>query len=398
MSSSRLALPATLLSALACGSGSSAPAPPPFHVAAGDNVLPLSVNGAHCASGSYLNKPCVSVTVCAPGTATCQTIDDVLLDTGSFGLRLFKQALTVSIPAVPASDGGSLAECVQFADGTADWGPVATADVVLANEPAVRVPIQVIDSTFGAVPPSCGSPETGPTSGNGILGVGVFTEDCGPACADPANGMYFSWNGSTISSAAAPTSAQVQNPVALLPVDNNGLIVALPGVPAAGAPAVEGAVVLGIGTRANNRPGPAMTLALDGSGDFTTTVSGGPAIPGSFVDTGSNGLFFPPPSPIPTCADHPEWFCPPAVVSLSATCTPSPGRAGASTQVPFQIANFDALVVQPNEGNDVFAQIGGGATSKAGFDWGLPFFLGRTVYLGLEGRRSTLGMGPFVAY
>src|SRR6266511_2934602 len=326
MSSSRLALPATLLSALACGSGSSAPAPPPFHVAAGDNVLPLSVNGAHCASGSYLNKSCVSVTVCAPWTATCQTIDDVLLDTGSFGLRLFKQALTVSIPAVPASDGGSLAECVQFADGTADWGPVATADVVLANEPAVRVPIQVIDATFGAVPPSCPDPETEPTVLNGILGVGVFVEDCGVACAaDPRNGTYYSSNGSTTSGAAAPVSSQVQNPVALLPVDNNGIVVALPGLAAGTAPSLQGAVVLGIGTRANNRPGPAKTLALDGSGDFTTTISGGPALPGSFVDTGSNGLFFSPPTPIPACADQPDWFCPPAVVSLSARNTPSHG-------------------------------------------------------------------------
>ncbi len=397
MRSIRLALVAALPCALGCGDGS--PAPLPFHVAEGDNVLSLSVNGVHCAKGSYLNKPCVSVTVCAPGTADCQTIDDVLLDTGSFGLRVFKQVLTVSLPNVSSSGGGSLAECVHFADGTADWGPVATADVVLAKEPAVRVPIQVIDATFGAVPPSCPDPETEPTVLNGILGVGVFVEDCGVACAaDPRNGTYYSSNGSTTSGAVAAVTSQVQNPVALLPVDNNGIIVALPAVDAAGAPAVEGAVVLGIGTRANNRPGPAATLALDGSGDFTTTVSGGAALPGSFVDTGSNGLFFAPPSPIPACTDHPEWFCPPAVVSLSATSTPSHGEPGASAQVSFQIANFDALVVQPNDGDAVFAQVGGGALPKAGFDWGLPFFLGRTVYLGVEGRRSTLGTGPFVAY
>ncbi len=139
-------------------------------------------------------------------------------------------------------------------------------------------------------------------------------------------------------------------------------------------------------------------MALDGSGDFTTTISGGPAIPGSFVDTGSNGLFFPPPTAIPACPDQPDWFCPPALVSLTATNTPSPGRPGASSQVPFQIANFDALVVQPKSGNAVFPQVGGGVTLKEGFDWGLPFFLGRTVYVGLAGRRSTLGAGPLVAY
>ena len=46
---------------------------------------------------SYPNKPCVSVTVCSPGTSTCQTISDILLDTGSTGLRIFKSLLTASL-------------------------------------------------------------------------------------------------------------------------------------------------------------------------------------------------------------------------------------------------------------------------------------------------------------
>ena len=57
-------------------------------------MLPITVNGSLCSINSYINKPCVSVTVCTPGTSTCQTIDDILLDTGSFGLRIFKQVLT----------------------------------------------------------------------------------------------------------------------------------------------------------------------------------------------------------------------------------------------------------------------------------------------------------------
>src|SRR5689334_2706925 len=42
----------------------------------GANVLALSVNGSQCSANSYPNKPCVSVTVCTPGTSTCQTIND----------------------------------------------------------------------------------------------------------------------------------------------------------------------------------------------------------------------------------------------------------------------------------------------------------------------------------
>jgi len=31
-----------------------------------NNVLPITVNGALCSPNSYLNKPCVSVTICTP--------------------------------------------------------------------------------------------------------------------------------------------------------------------------------------------------------------------------------------------------------------------------------------------------------------------------------------------
>src|SRR5664280_392000 len=153
-----------------------------------DNVLAVTVNGSLCSSNSYPNKPCVSVTVCSPGTSTCQTIDDILLDTGSYGLRIFKSLLTgISLTQV-ISGSGSLTECVQYADGSADWGPVQTADVVLGNEPAVRVPIQIIDSTFSGYN-SCSlngqyTLDTSPSEAgfNGILGVGLFAEDCGSGC------------------------------------------------------------------------------------------------------------------------------------------------------------------------------------------------------------------------
>ena len=394
MTSGRVAaLTALAALAAACG-GSSHPAA--FHVAPGDNVLAVSVNGIHCGGGSsYVNEPCVSVTICAPGTATCQTIDDVLLDTGSIGLRIFKQALTtVSLPSAPAPGGGNLAECIQYADGTADWGPVEVAEVTLANEPPVQVPIQVIDATFGAVPSTCPSPETAPTSFSGILGLGVFVEDCGAPCPADAN-VYFAWDGTSLTSQTLDASLQVQNPAALLPVDNNGFIVQLPAV-SGGAPAVEGAVVLGIGTRPNNHPVSASALALDGFGEFSTTLAGGSTIAGSFVDTGSNGLFFAPPAAVAACSDNPDWFCPPATLAYSATNVPSPGFPGNHLGASFQIGNFDALVAQPS--NAVFPQIGGGALPSAGFDWGVPFFLGRTVYLGIDGRPSIFGNGPLLAY
>lgn len=373
----------------------------------GNNVLSITVNGSLCSpatSASYINKPCVSVTVCSPGgTSTCQTINDILLDTGSYGLRIFKSVLSpaLSFPSV-ASGSGALAECVQFADGTAVWGPVQVAGVTLASEPTVTVPLQVIDAGFANINTAltstiCPGAEQNPAAAgfNGILGVGVFIEDCGPACVNTAgNGMYFSCSGSACGGATASLSQQVRNPVALLPQDNNGVIVMLPGVPAGGALWATGSLVLGIGTQANNMPFGVTAYPTDQFGEFTTVISGSAAAFSGFLDSGSNGLFFTAPSArqLPDCGVfNAGWFCPPSLVNLSATNTGASGSP--SGVVPFQIGNFNILVSSPNY---VFDDVGGSAPGI--FDWGLPFHFGRNVYVGIEGKGSSLGIGPYVAY
>jgi hypothetical protein len=45
-----------------------------------------------------------------------------------------------------------------------------------------------------------------------------------------------------------------------------------------------------------------------------------------------------------------------------------------------------------------FPDLGGPALAGAGFDWGLPFFLGGCVAVGYQGSTSTLGPGPVAAY
>ena len=265
-----------------------------------DNVLKVTVNGSLCSSSnnsSYPNKPCVSVTVCSPGTSTCQTIDDILLDTGASGLRIFSSVLTIPLTQV-SSGSGSLANCEQFADGSAEWGPVQMADIILGNEPAVKIPIQIIDSTFGSVPSSCGTPDSSPSvvGFNGILGIGLFAQDCGLGCTpsqDPrgTNGMYYSCIGSLCTGTAVSLGNQVQNPVSHLPADNNGIIVQLPLVPSGGAASVDGNLILGIGTRSNNIPsGVTMYPANSSYGEFIT-IFNEITYSHSFIDSGSNGLF-----------------------------------------------------------------------------------------------------------
>src|SRR5215210_6064106 len=89
-----------------------------------DNEVRITVDGG--TDGNSVNSPFVEVTVCAPGGSDCQTIDHVLLDTGSYGLRIAASALGArlsALPAVKAPDGGALAECAGFVSGYT-WGSV----------------------------------------------------------------------------------------------------------------------------------------------------------------------------------------------------------------------------------------------------------------------------------
>jgi hypothetical protein len=387
--------PLLMLMALAgcggSGGGSGSPAAPPVVAppVAGNNVLTITVNGSLCSDNpSYPNEPCVSVTICAPGTTNCQTINDILLDTGSFGLRIFNQAFTV--PLTPVTSGsGLLAECVQFGDGSSVWGPVQMAGVILGNESAIQIPIQVVNQGFGTPPNLCTSPnpETSPSEAryNGILGVGLFAQD---------SGQYFSCSAATSGSPCAATtpSVNVSNPVAALPVDNNGVLVQLPALPAGMAGSASGSLILGIGTQSNNTPSGVTAYGADQRAEITTTLNG--IQYAGFFDTGSNGLFFPSPSAtqLPACpSPNAPWFCPPATTGFSAT---NAGASGSpSGMVSFLIGNADSLF---STSNQVFGDLGGGAVNS--FDWGLPFFFGRSVFIGINGTSSSLGTGPYWAY
>ncbi len=378
--------------------------------AVASNVQPITVNGSLCSPNTtslYLNKPCVSITVCTPGSTTaCQTIKDILLDTGSYGLRIFRQALTVNLTQVMSSSTGSLATCAQFADGSADWGPVKIADVVLGNELAVTVPIEVIDATFGTVPSSCStlqqlqqSPDT--ALFNGILGVGVFAQDCGQTCVDTPIGIYYSCNGAGCSPTTVLLSNQVTNPVVSLPTDSNGVIVQLPTVPLAGSLSANGILVFGIDTQTNNASTGAAMYDADDHGEIRTIQNG--SLYASVVDSGSNGLFFTPPSSgqLPLCSNNLSWFCPesavsllPIVVTLSATNAGASGTP--SNDVFFQIGDFDDL--WSTTPNLAFSDIGGSTVESSLFDFGLPFFYGRNIYVGIEGANSNIGRGPYFAY
>ena len=375
-----------------------------------NNVQPVIMDYGPLVNGQYVgfnNVLYTTVTICVPGTTTCQSIDHVLVDTGSTGLRIPASLVTLNLPFMTDASNNPIGNCVQYADTTYQWGPIVKVDVQMAGEVASSVPIQIAGPTnFAAVPASCsagGTPAQTVTDlgANGLLGVGLFRQDCGSACAvGTPRAVYFTCPASGCVATSVSLTAQLQNPVWLFPQDNNGLSIILPQVGATGAVSLSGSMIFGIGTQTDNALGGAQAQAADDVGTFTTTFNG-IAYPGSFIDSGSDGYFFlnSTITGLPNCASNSDadgFYCPPSPVNFTAINSgPNPNGTGVavSTNVAFTIANALPLI---DSTSVVFNNIGG--PNPGSFDWGLPFFLGRTVFIGIEGQSSSAGTGPYWAY
>lgn len=368
------------------------------------NTTAITVDSGPAGVNGVINVPYVSVTVCRPGTTVCQTIDHVMLDTGSYGLRLLAAALddSLALPGIKTASGADAAECGKFVSGYT-WGAVRQADVKLADEEASGISIQVIGdagANFAATPASCssagnnlGSPDA--LGANGILGVGLFKHDCGDACARTAiSGAYYGCAGGACAASAMPLAVQISNPVASFAVNNNGVLVSLPAVGLAGLTSVSGTLTFGVNTQANNRIAAETVLPTDANGDFSTTYKGR-TYGASFIDSGSNGYFFAD-TTIRACSGG-DFFCPAAPLALSATN--SAADASASDTVAFNIVNLVQLpsTIRAAQVGGTLAGTAASGTSDA-FDWGLPFFYGRRVFVVMEGNTVNGKTGPLWAY
>ena len=407
---------ALLMTLAACSKGSSSASgssstgvittPPPTV----NNVQPVVMDYGPTVNGQFVgfnNTLYTTVIICVPGTSTCQSIDHVLVDTGSTGLRIPASLVTLSLPYVTDASNNPIGNCVQYADTTYQWGPLVKVDVQMAGEVASSVPIQIVGPTnFIAAPSLCTSGGTpaqtvADLGANGILGVGLFRQDCGSACAAAAPpAVYFTCPGSVCAAASVPLASQLQNPVWMFPQDNNGLAIILPQVGATGSVSLAGSMIFGIGTQSDNALGGAQAQGADSEGNFTTTFNG-KTYSGSFIDSGSSGYFFldATTTGLPNCAANSHangYYCPPSPVAFTAINSgPNPRGTGVPVSInnAFSIANAGPLIDSPSV---VFNNLGG--PNPAIFDWGIPFFLGRTVFVGIEGQSSPAGIGPYWAY
>lgn len=369
------------------------------------NEVPIIVDSGPLGASGIINQAYVSVNVCRPGTAVCQTVDHVLLDTGSVGLRLMASAVSsLDLPVARHSSGLTIGECVKFASGY-QWGAVRQADVKMANEIAGAVSIHVVaDSSpeFASVPTDCQSAgrnlgSVAALGANGILGLGFFKEDCGQACASSANlgDYYYSCGIGSCVNSALPLTQQVSNPVASFSQNKNGMLIVMPGVASGGVAKLTGGLIFGVGTQSNNLITGETVYAVDRSGNFTTTYNGR-VLTASFLDSGSNAYYFDDKN-IATCTVSTSFYCPRTVSTFSAINRSFDGRS--SGVINFRLDAVDALAA-----GTVAAQIAGaGSGFSAGFisnsfDWGLPFFFGRKVFVVMQGAATPSGSGPYLAY
>ena len=400
----------------------------------GNNVLSIAVDGGPTANQAngviYENAAFASATICSPRSASdCVTINHLLVDTGSTGLRVFQPEVSVlNLPVVNASNGSAAFNCVSFVDGTFMWGAVQQANVTMGSETADSVPIQVISNTNTGIPTSCSNGGTTNDNtaallgANGILGVGLEPTDCfyaGKSVCDQSFGLstpptpaYYTCSGGTCNPEFISVANQVANPVALLPKDNNGVIVELPAVSGT-ARTVSGSLVFGIGTESNNQLASTAAIFTLNCNDFVTVLEGQTlgitnanncTGPGSFIDSGSNGLFFPNVPNLPQCpsntsvGDLSGFYCPATTQTLSAT---NKGQNGQLKNTSFTVANAEGLFTNPSTSSDAaMSGLAGANPTGVGFDWGLPFFYGVNVYSAIDSKTVPSGApaAPWWAY
>ena len=211
---------------------------------------------------------------------------------------------------------------------------------------------------------------------------------------DPVDGrqlqqLFHVFRGHAAPRATVPLNQQVANPAANFAADNNGVIVQLP-------PVSEYRTVFGhrhAGVRHRHAVeqcagGLADLFATDGTGNLNGSYKNASVT--TFFDSGSNGTFFSD-SSIPVCKSSSAFYCPTSELALSNAIRSTDG-VSAST-VNFNVVSASSLTA--SGGKFAFNSLAGNFGDSRFFDFGLPFFFGRHVYVGFDlPGKST----PYVAF
>lgn len=383
-----------ILALVACNSGSNG---------GGGNIpidpsnMQISVTPNSNGVCNSVNSPCVSVTICDSNNNNCSRVNNILLDTGSFGLRVFSSTLsssTLNSLTPITANGNKVGECVSYGDGSQNWGSIAYANLQLAvGATATNTPIQIIDSTFSKVPSSCYNATSSPTDFgyNGILGVGLSKND---------GGNYYSCNGNSCTSYNLPIKQQVANPVSLLPQNNNGITLTFDNVGSGGGSGITGQLIFGVSTTQSNTVNVANTYpaTFDSNGIPVFNSQMNSINYSGFLDSGTNTLSFNGSgiSGLSQCTGQlAGFFCPISTINLSPSNLNSNSNYINSS---ISIANAYNIL---NSGDSAYSNIGATIPSGIGqnyIDYGIPFFYGKTIQLVFQGSSSNIVNGPAWAW
>ncbi len=355
------------------------------------------------------NVPYVSVTVCAAGTTTCQTIDHVLVDTGSVGLRIEHDALNATMQTALAASyvktgSDPVGECYQYLDGYV-FGSVASADVTVGSEAASGLKMMVIGDrgNFATVPTACSSgggdslDTVDDFGANGVIGIGLSSMDCGTFCNTRTNSYYYDCASGGCTQVAWASASQIQNPITLFPVDNNGSALEFPAPNAAGQVSLHGTLTFGIATQSNNALGAATVLPVNGSG-YITAVYNSKSLTKSFIDSGTNFLSFSDTAIAQCTGQLKGFYCPPTPLTISVSLSGTSGASATASLPVISASTFpDADAVLPGLAGDP-SQFSNVTTISSSFDFGLPFFYGRKVFTSISGRAAGSVSGGFFAF
>jgi hypothetical protein len=195
----------------------------------------------------------------------------------------------------------------------------------------------------------------------------------------------------------------MRNPVSVLPAGyNNGVVIKMPQIPDTqqGAISATGELILGLDTAANNSVPVGASKVYLGVSDTTSdsylgikTTYNNHVYTNSYLDTGSNGMFFYDAS-IAACSsklDQSYWYCPQTPMrNLSADLSDGEPLGRSGYPVQFGVSNKDILLSLSE--NLAFNTLAGAVNTLTNgayvpdtktFAWGMPFFYGKTVYLSI---------------
>jgi uncharacterized ParB-like nuclease family protein len=393
----RLALLAAVLTLAGCGGGGGSSSTTSSSLAPStlaSNQLIVTVEQEPNVSNQITaNMPYVTVDVC-DAAGNCSTIDHVLVDTGSYGLRVFASALGANVQLTPmtstalATSGQPIGECASFVSSSV-WGPVRIATIRMGSMSVNQVPIQVLsDPNFAsATTPTTTGTTTTSVCGNatsssseqqfgakGVLGIGLFRND---------GQSYYTCTSSSCTLVTPPQ--QVANPVtALASGYNNGVILSMPAVSSVQTSAI-GVLTFGLDTQSDNALDGYTVLPTSTSGDITVTMNG-TRYPQSFIDSGSNTNFLDLPGVSP---DANGFYAPAQPISYPTTL--SAGGASYASTITVAAVGTQTL------GTAVFPYLAAPSGTTQALDLGLPYFYGKSIAYAVDGATTSHGTGPYYA-